>query len=524
MLYYRPPGVDVWEVGFTFCFPVMRALVVAAKYGYYTDAECAADTGIGGKNYEVEDRMNKKLASNWVCNLHDQLYSVIVEELYETSVRVDCDLSQALFDVGAPAAVAVWAEAKATLATALEQASKTGPGFASEKVERQKWGHYQDLQLKVFGPAAVVEATVQKGQLPASLMAWKCACDCYYVDPCSGRRRFFGLLLTSLAMSSIAPVCRLLLAFGGTGPEKAVLGLGMWGSGAGFFLMLLYVVAPRWDHASRYRAAQFMCDLMGDGVSVKAASPSAPAAEADEAEDAMASGDAGRAEAARRPRDASSSWQGAPAEVRLLLDPTAAGSVACAGEFGHSFYLRFQVYSFLLFGGSCAFVGAMTFTSKSGGTMDTVAFVHVMSRVVALVCAVLMQVASGYMFEPTHRVPGEATVLSFKGSDHCLSFCFSAFPCGSAALTSDTCCKQHEPHGPRDEEPAGAGEDLDPEPALGPAGREPVAGGARAHGPVLRAAGLGRHGPVLRAAGLGRTSPASCWTPSCWTRSCWTRK
>eukprot|EP01051_Picozoa_sp_SAG22_P006678 SAG22_NODE_444_length_10453_cov_8.586343_9_plen_261_part_00 len=29
-----------------------------------------------------------------------------------------------------------------------------------------------------------------------------------------------------------------------------------------------------------------------------------------------------------------------------------------------------------------------------------------------------------------------ATVLSFKGSDHCLSFCFSAFPCGSTALTS----------------------------------------------------------------------------------------
>eukprot|EP01051_Picozoa_sp_SAG22_P007750 SAG22_NODE_556_length_9120_cov_2.272475_5_plen_956_part_00 len=27
----------------------------------------------------------------------------------------------------------------------------------------------------------------------------------------------------------------------------------------------------------------------------------------------------------------------------------------------------------------------------------------------------------------------------FKGSDHCLSFCFSAFPCGSTALTADRC-------------------------------------------------------------------------------------
>eukprot|EP01051_Picozoa_sp_SAG22_P001092 SAG22_NODE_38_length_26325_cov_107.302067_30_plen_227_part_00 len=35
---------------------------------------------------------------------------------------------------------------------------------------------------------------------------------------------------------------------------------------------------------------------------------------------------------------------------------------------------------------------------------------------------------------------GEATlVFSFKGSDHCLSFCFSAFPCGSTALTADRC-------------------------------------------------------------------------------------
>eukprot|EP01051_Picozoa_sp_SAG22_P001157 SAG22_NODE_43_length_25304_cov_5.394644_9_plen_177_part_00 len=34
---------------------------------------------------------------------------------------------------------------------------------------------------------------------------------------------------------------------------------------------------------------------------------------------------------------------------------------------------------------------------------------------------------------------GEATVLSSKGSDHCLFFCFSAFPCGSTALTSARC-------------------------------------------------------------------------------------
>eukprot|EP01051_Picozoa_sp_SAG22_P005220 SAG22_NODE_302_length_12743_cov_12.397738_18_plen_271_part_00 len=41
--------------------------------------------------------------------------------------------------------------------------------------------------------------------------------------------------------------------------------------------------------------------------------------------------------------------------------------------------------------------------------------------------------------EVREGLQGEATVLSFKGSDHCLSFCFSAFPCGSTALTSDRC-------------------------------------------------------------------------------------
>eukprot|EP01050_Picozoa_sp_SAG11_P006814 SAG11_NODE_545_length_8621_cov_25.321521_4_plen_159_part_00 len=66
------------------------------------------------------------------------------------------------------------------------------------------------------------------------------------------------------------------------------------------------------------------------------------------------------------------------------------------------------VYSFLLFGGSCAYVTAMTFASKNRGTMDTVSFVHVMTRVAMLVGAVLMQVASGYN---TNRMGAEMKSL-----------------------------------------------------------------------------------------------------------------
>eukprot|EP01051_Picozoa_sp_SAG22_P009239 SAG22_NODE_756_length_7442_cov_2.044668_1_plen_1614_part_00 len=47
--------------------------------------------------------------------------------------------------------------------------------------------------------------------------------------------------------------------------------------------------------------------------------------------------------------------------------------------------------------------------------------------------------ADGAVIGPEENFDGEATVLSFKGSDHCLSFCFSAFSCGSTALTSDRC-------------------------------------------------------------------------------------
>ena len=155
---------------------------------------------------------------------------------------------------------------------------------------------------------------------------------------------------------------------------------------------------------------------MEDGIVV--CSPSTPAAATETEEDEgttmmTTSGVTGdRAEVAaslRPPRDALRRYQdqgGAPDQLRLLLDMRQSQnvlawslvrrSVACAGEFGHSFYLRFQVYSLLLFGGACVFVTAMTFAAKSRGAMDTVAFVHVMSRVALLVCAVLMQVASGY--------------------------------------------------------------------------------------------------------------------------------
>eukprot|EP01051_Picozoa_sp_SAG22_P006196 SAG22_NODE_398_length_11106_cov_67.829836_3_plen_124_part_00 len=40
---------------------------------------------------------------------------------------------------------------------------------------------------------------------------------------------------------------------------------------------------------------------------------------------------------------------------------------------------------------------------------------------------------------------GEATVILF----HCLSLCFSAFPCGSAALTEDRCNQGLTPRWPR---------------------------------------------------------------------------
>ena len=58
--------------------------------------------------------------------------------------------------------------------------------------------------------------------------------------------------------------------------------------------------------------------------------------------------------------------------------------------------MRFQVFSLLIFGGSCAFSTVFTFHSRSTGTIDVVAFVHVFSRVIILVGTVVCQVYFGW--------------------------------------------------------------------------------------------------------------------------------
>eukprot|EP01051_Picozoa_sp_SAG22_P012422 SAG22_NODE_1291_length_4852_cov_3.176310_2_plen_589_part_00 len=101
------------------------------------------------------------------------------------------------------------------------------------------------------------------------------------------------------------------------------------------------------------------------------------------------------------------------------------------------------------------------------------------------------RVSQGIGSTRTVQLGGEATVLSFKGSDHCLSFCFSAFPCGSTALTSDRCNQ-------RSTWPASPGGRATPAAGGRWTGRRPTGGAAGRQagtGPWLpRAAGGGAQG------------------------------
>ena len=81
----------------------------------------------------------------------DSLRSVL-EELYEASLRVDCDLSKALFCELEPAvATAVWKEAKLSLDAAGQEARLTDSGFDFESVKQRRFGHAEVLRRKLFG-------------------------------------------------------------------------------------------------------------------------------------------------------------------------------------------------------------------------------------------------------------------------------------------------------------------------------------------------------------------------------------
>jgi hypothetical protein len=221
-------GIDVWEVGFTLMLTLLRALVVATKYAYYTDLEVGSDVGLLSRNYEVEERLTKKLAANWVTNSNNKLRSVLLEELYEASLRVDCDLSKTCFAVEPAVAQAVWSVAKRSLEQACDEAHAVAAGFSSQidaPQMRQKWGRGFALRQTIFGSGADVEASVARGLLPASVVAWKCCCDGFYITKAEGGRRTQWLLVLTTVLAFVAPVTRLLLgrsAFGDTGPAKVV--------------------------------------------------------------------------------------------------------------------------------------------------------------------------------------------------------------------------------------------------------------------------------------------------------------
>eukprot|EP01046_Picozoa_sp_COSAG06_P051012 COSAG06_NODE_8225_length_2232_cov_1.493671_1_plen_645_part_00 len=441
-LWYRPESIDGWEVGFTLAMHIMRALVIGSKYAYYNDLDLGRDVGESTEGYRVEMRMMRKLASNWVCNAPDVLNSVLLEELYESCLRIDCDLAKAHFVVEPALAEAMWAEAQQSLDKACEEALVVDPNEGDTKAAAPKWGHSQELRDRVFGDEVRVAQLVAQGKLPASVVAWRCIQDCYYIAKDPGMKRMFNTMKLSFVMVWIAPLTRVYLgqsAFGETGVEKVILATGFVATFQSFWLVLLYVVLPSYDYWNRYRACGFMSQLMDHGIIINQPAAAAAAAAAvrsenfdleeggdqfDSDDDEGGGGGGGDASIAslmdgggpakqqhvalpppRFERERVKSRRWAP-ESRLLLDMRKSQnvlawslvrrSVGCAGVYGHGFYARFQVYSLLLFAGSLLFTAAYTYSAKEVGHVDTVGFAHIMSRLAIVVGCLIVQVYFGY--------------------------------------------------------------------------------------------------------------------------------
>ena len=104
------------------------------------------------------------------------------------------------------------------------------------------------------------------GRVPASVVAWKCAVDSFYVTKEQGAGRF--KLVGALALFScwIPPLLRLVLGlpmFGTSGVEKATLALALFAGCLGFMMIMIYVVLPSFDFASRHEATRFMVGASG---------------------------------------------------------------------------------------------------------------------------------------------------------------------------------------------------------------------------------------------------------------------
>jgi hypothetical protein len=193
--------------------------------------------------------------------------------------------------------------------------------------------------------------------------------------------------------------------FGDTREANVILGLAVPGLVVGFFPMLIYVTLPSFDYINRYRAVQFMCSLMDEGVALTPCD-----------EEEATAGDANGS--AVNPCVAEAERLALILDMRqsqnVLAWSLVRRSVAHSGEFGHSFYLKFQAYSLIMFGSSCLFTGGMAFDSRATGTIDLVAFVHVFARISILVFCVLAQVYFGYK---TNRMAPTQKVLTLYNSN-----------------------------------------------------------------------------------------------------------
>ena len=273
-----------------------------------------------------------------------------------------------------------------------------------------------ELERKIFGVSMedarweeMVEAEAASGVLSASALACKFAVDAFYVTPSTGKKRMGCMLGFSLLFALLVPATRVLLG------HDVIMGVAGWSRAINVMLLLAkfltfgmivgYISYPGIDCLNRVKVASHIDALVGEGVDIGpgadwfnplsgSTATVTPMTQPSQPEDASLAehGDAAMASGAR-------------AGLRLNVDMRLPENVlawAClhkcleGGEFGRSYYMRYQGYNFCVFWCIIVYLLAMSMLVKFEGSVDFVVALDVMVRVLVFLLCVIVQIFIAY--------------------------------------------------------------------------------------------------------------------------------
>eukprot|EP00928_Gymnodinium_smaydae_P042165 TRINITY_DN28434_c0_g1_i1.p1 TRINITY_DN28434_c0_g1~~TRINITY_DN28434_c0_g1_i1.p1 ORF type:complete len:886 (-),score=135.75 TRINITY_DN28434_c0_g1_i1:225-2882(-) len=287
-------GVNVFDSVSIILFAIVRAATVAVKYATYGEGERSnagvEGRGIGGDVYVKTNRLFNRTMGGAIMNFAGMQHTLLLENVYASSLAWDCDLSCATIRMTPAAASKTWKEVRKHLAVVAANSEKMrvkmgaeASGVAPEDVRLEhivSFSAYSAIHGKdsrassegVGEPSLVVdlfdmdeasiEELVSKGELPAAAYALLCAYSCHSVKPNKGRFAFASMMMFS-AMLAWMPALLNWLVFdrpplGSTWQSTVVLSLQPLCFTTTFLLTLYYVWAPCYFYFCQVKVDAFL--------------------------------------------------------------------------------------------------------------------------------------------------------------------------------------------------------------------------------------------------------------------------